>query len=140
MQSMETSCFCVCVCMCVRVCACVCMCGGVISFILSAPLSPPSPFLSTSLTIPSPNPFPPFPLFHAFQVHFTDGSARDFDHILLATGFNYAGSPYTAFLPRAITDALPDENGVVHSGKVSPGGWGGGREDGGEDGGEVESG
>eukprot|EP01147_Barroeca_monosierra_P009486 gene9486-1727_t len=51
------------------------------------------------------------------KVYFKDGSSGEFDHIVLATGFEYSFGPYTSFLDTNIVSRLPNKNKVVPSGE-----------------------
>eukprot|EP00043_Microstomoeca_roanoka_P005957 m.59112 g.59112 ORF g.59112 m.59112 type:complete len:431 (+) comp13206_c0_seq2:196-1488(+) len=54
------------------------------------------------------------------KVYFIDGSHQEFDHILLATGFQYATGPYSKFLPSEIVNKLANLDGVITSGEEVP--------------------
>merc|ERR1712000_693316 len=53
-------------------------------------------------------------------VKFADGSTRDFDYILLATGYTSGQGPHTNFLEKKITDKLLNEYKVINSGVEPP--------------------
>lgn len=51
-------------------------------------------------------------------MEFTNGEVREYDAILLATGFdNTENAPYSTFLPASIVKKLPNKHNVVESGK-----------------------